>query len=95
MTLPANQKARRLTLPLLQGVAAGVFPDEIIRKKTHGFVFPVGPWLVQDPHLNGLAQHALARLIERRLVRPELARETPDRPDSISTLVTTGKSFGC
>ena len=76
MTLPANQKVRHLTLrPFFKESLQGFLPDEIIRKRKHGFGLPVGPWLMQDPHLTKLAEHALARLIERGLVRPELARE--------------------
>ncbi len=75
MTLPANQKVRRLTLRhFFKESLQGFLPDEIIRKKKHGFGLPVGPWLVQDPKLNKLADRALSHLIERRLVRPELAR---------------------
>jgi asparagine synthase (glutamine-hydrolysing) len=74
MTLPANQKVRRLTLRhFFKKSLQGFLPDEIIRKKKHGFGLPVGPWLMQDPHLNRLAERAVLRLIERRLVRPELA----------------------
>ena len=75
MTLPANQKVRRLNLRhFFKESLQGFLPEEIIRKRKHGFGLPVRPWLVRDSELNSLAESAVSRLIERRLVRPELVR---------------------
>ncbi len=75
MTLPANQKVRRLNLRhFFKESLQGFLPAEIIRKRKHGFGLPVRPWLLRDSELNRLAENAVSRLIERRLVRPELVR---------------------
>ena len=73
LTLPASMKVRGLTLRyFFKSALRGFLPDEIIRKKKHGFGLPFGPWLVRDKALARFATIALDKLAERGLIRREL-----------------------
>jgi len=50
----------------------GFLPDEIIRKKKHGFGLPIGVWLQSHAPLRDLAGDALGTLRKRRIVREEM-----------------------
>jgi asparagine synthase (glutamine-hydrolysing) len=74
--LPAEQKVRHLRLRyFFKKSLQGFLPDEILRKKKHGFGLPIGPWLLSEPDLFKVSQTAVAGLVARGLVRPEFAAE--------------------
>jgi len=76
MQLAPSLKVRRLTLRyFFKEALKGFLPDEIIRKRKHGFGLPFGPWLVRHAPLRELAQGALDQLAQRGLIRPDLAQE--------------------
>jgi asparagine synthase (glutamine-hydrolysing) len=76
LRLPAEQKVRRLQLRyFFKKSLRGFLPDEILRKKKHGFGLPIGPWLLSEPELFTVSQAAVAGLVARGLVRPEFATE--------------------
>ena len=76
LTLPASMKVRGLTLRyFFKSALRGFLPDEIIRKKKHGFGLPFGPWLVRDEALARFATTALERLAERGFIRRELVHD--------------------
>ncbi|MCX8115530.1 MAG: asparagine synthase C-terminal domain-containing protein, partial [Burkholderiaceae bacterium] len=69
-------KVRGLTLRyFFKEALRGFLPDEIIRKRKHGFGLPFGPWLTRHEPLRALARGALAGLVERGIVRRELTEE--------------------
>jgi asparagine synthase (glutamine-hydrolysing) len=72
MRLPAAYKVRGLTLRwFFKEALRGFLPDEIIRKRKHGFGLPFGVWLIRSPQLRALTDDALASLRARGIVRPE------------------------
>ena len=74
--LPAEQKVRRLRLRhFFKNSLTGFLPDEIVRKKKHGFGLPIGPWLLSEPDLFAISKRAIEGLVSRRLVRPEFAED--------------------
>ena len=76
MQLAPSLKVRRLTLRyFFKEALKGFLPEEIIRKRKHGFGLPFGPWLVRHAPLRELAQGALDQLAQRGLIRPDLAQE--------------------
>jgi asparagine synthase (glutamine-hydrolysing) len=76
LTLPATWKVRGLTLRwFFKEALKGFLPDDIIRKKKHGFGLPFGPWLMRHADLHSHAQAAVRGLVARGLVRPEFADE--------------------
>jgi asparagine synthase (glutamine-hydrolysing) len=76
LRLPAEQKVRRLQLRyFFKKSLQGFLPDEILRKKKHGFGLPIGPWLLSEPDLFTISQAAVDSLAARGLVRPEFATE--------------------
>ncbi len=76
LTLPASMKVRRLTLRYFFKEALRDFlPEEIIRKKKHGFGLPFGPWLIKNVALAQFARAALERLTERGFIRRELVHD--------------------
>lgn len=52
----------------------GWLPDEIIKKKKHGFGLPFGVWATRDAALARFAQDSLHSLAERRIVQPAFTR---------------------
>jgi asparagine synthase (glutamine-hydrolysing) len=74
--LPPALKVRGLTLRyFFKEALRGFLPDEIIRKRKHGFGLPFGPWLRRNAPLRKMAQNALEGLSERGIVRRELVQE--------------------
>jgi len=68
--LPADMKLRRTQLRWFYKQALSDFlPDEIIRKKKHGFGLPVGQWLGAHKPLLDLAMSAVEPLVSRGIVR--------------------------
>jgi asparagine synthase (glutamine-hydrolysing) len=71
LRLTASQKVRGLTLRhWFKQALGGFLPDEIIRKKKHGFGLPFGPWLVKHPALQRLARESIGGLVDRGLIQP-------------------------
>lgn len=50
-------------------------PNEILRKKKHGFGMPFGQWLLTDARLRALAFDSLSDLKSRRLVRADFIEQ--------------------
>lgn len=52
---------------------AGILPEEILKKKKHGFGVPLGHWLLMDPRLESLVQDILhdSQTRNRGYFRPE------------------------
>ena len=76
LRLPADQKVRRLRLRhFFKDSLKGFLPEEVLRKKKHGFGLPIGPWLLSEPALFNISKRAIDGLVDRRLVRPEFAAE--------------------
>ena len=46
-------------------------PPHTIGKKKHGFGLPFGVWMAQDPRLHEMAQHHLAAMKRRQILRPD------------------------
>ncbi|MDQ3189310.1 MAG: asparagine synthase C-terminal domain-containing protein [Pseudomonadota bacterium] len=76
LSLPASKKVRGLTLRyFFKDALRDFLPEQIIRKKKHGFGLPFGPWLVRDDPLARFAYASLERLAERRFIRRELVHD--------------------
>jgi asparagine synthase (glutamine-hydrolysing) len=76
LQLPPGLKLRGLTLRFFfKEALRGFLPDEIIRKRKHGFGLPFGPWLVRHEPLRALARAALERVATRGIIRRELTQE--------------------
>lgn len=74
--LPARLKLRGLQLRwFFKHALRGFLPDEIIRKKKHGFGLPFGVWAVRHPALQALARDSLQGLAERGIVRPAFVQQ--------------------
>lgn len=70
LRLTASQKVRGLTLRhWFKQALGGFLPDEIIRKKKHGFGLPFGPWLVKHRKLQQFARESIDGLVERGLIQ--------------------------
>ena len=68
--LPAAEKVKRLKLRHFFKEALGDFlPQEIIKKKKHGFGMPFGDWLANYGPLRALALDSMAALKSRGVVR--------------------------
>src|SRR5690606_6564608 len=73
LRIPHEWKLKGLRLRRCFSEALREFlPDEIIRKKKHGFGLPFGVWLSRDPTLRAFALGLLDNLRQRRVVRGEL-----------------------
>lgn len=76
LTLPSALKLRRLTLRyFFKEALRGFLPDEILKKKKHGFGLPFGVWLTRHPNLQQLASESLEGLAGRDIVRPEFVAD--------------------
>jgi asparagine synthase (glutamine-hydrolysing) len=74
--LPARLKLRGLRLRWFFKEALRSFlPDEIIRKKKHGFGLPFGVWAVGHAELHALARDSLSGLAKRGVVRPAFVEQ--------------------
>jgi asparagine synthase (glutamine-hydrolysing) len=71
MQLPEDWKVRGLRLRwFFKEALRGFLPDEIIRKKKHGFGLPFGVWALKHPGLLALAADSARGLAERGVIRP-------------------------
>lgn len=89
--LPVDGKVRNLQLRyFFKEALRGFLPDEIIKKKKHGFGLPIGNWLVSDSRLNGLCLELLDGFKQRGIVRgafiDRLTRQLVDEPGYYGTL---------
>ncbi len=67
--LPANWKLRHTKLRWFFKEALFEFlPQEILKKKKHGFGLPFGPWTLRDRNLRELALTSLERVVDRGIV---------------------------
>ena len=74
--LPPSMKVRGLTLRyFFKRSLRDFLPEDVIRKKKHGFGLPFGPWLIRDRGLAKFARAALDRLTERGFIRRELVHD--------------------
>ncbi|MDQ3445119.1 MAG: asparagine synthase C-terminal domain-containing protein [Pseudomonadota bacterium] len=74
--LPASMKVRGLTLRyFFKDALRDFLPEQVIRKKKHGFGLPFGPWLVRDEPLARFASLSLERLAARGFIRRELVHD--------------------
>lgn len=74
LTLPPNWKVRRGVLRWFFKKALSSFlPQEIIRKKKHGFGLPFGPWTLRTPALHDMARDALHGAARRGILNAPMA----------------------
>jgi asparagine synthase (glutamine-hydrolysing) len=74
LRLPTAYKLRGLRLRwFFKEALRGFLPDEIIRKRKHGFGLPFGVWLAQHAGLRELAQDTLDGIVRRGVVRADFA----------------------
>lgn len=70
LRLAPSMKLRGLQLRhFFKEALRGFLPDEIIRKKKHGFGLPFGVWLTRDGPLQDFAFGSLAALAQRGIVK--------------------------
>ncbi len=80
LSLPPEWKLKRLKLRwFFKEALRGFLPDEILRKKKHGFGLPFGPWTLRHPALRDLAHESLEGVASRGVVRPGFIRELLDK----------------
>jgi len=76
MGLPPEWKLKGLTLRwFFKEALRGFLPDEIIKKKKHGFGLPFGVWACKHAGLQALAGETLASLKTRGIIRPAFIDE--------------------
>ena len=76
LSIPPEWKLKRLKLRwFFKQALRGFLPDEILRKKKHGFGLPFGPWTLRHAALRDLAHESLTSVASRGIVRPSFARE--------------------
>jgi asparagine synthase (glutamine-hydrolysing) len=91
--LPPSWKLRRLTLRwFFKHALRDFLPEEVIRKKKHGFGLPFGIWALEHPPLGAFVKEALHTIGERRIIQPafleRLLREhLPAHPSYYGELV--------
>jgi len=71
--IPAHLKLKRFRKRyIFKEAMKEILPDEILKKKKHGFGVPVALWFLQDPQLNALVKDVLndARTRQRGYFRP-------------------------
>ena len=80
MRLPANYKLKGLKLRWFFKEALRDFlPDEIIKKRKHGFGLPFGVWTMRDVRLRQFAEASLRSLATRGIVKSDfIARLIPE-----------------
>ncbi len=80
LSLPPEWKLKRLKLRwFFKEALRGFLPDEILRKKKHGFGLPFGPWALRHAGLRDLAHESLEGVASRGIVRSVFARELLDK----------------
>ena len=76
MTLPPRLKVRGRRLRyFFKEALKGFLPDEIIRKRKHGFGLPFGVWLAEVAPLRELAHEALGSIEKRGWLLPNLREQ--------------------
>lgn len=79
LALPPDQKLRRTQLRyFFKNALRGFLPEEILRRRKHGFGMPFGAWVASQPGLSALADDALAGLATRGYLQPEFIRQLRD-----------------
>lgn len=79
MGLPPEWKLKGLTLRwFFKEALRGFLPDEIIKKKKHGFGLPFGVWACKHAGLKQLAHATLHSLKTRGIIRPAFIDELLD-----------------
>ncbi len=74
--VPIHLKLKGLKLRYFYKEALRDFlPEEIIRKKKHGFGLPVGPWMLAPGKFRELAFDSLESLKSRNIIHPEFIDE--------------------
>jgi asparagine synthase (glutamine-hydrolysing) len=80
LSIPPEWKLKRLKLRwFFKEALRGFLPDEILRKKKHGFGLPFGPWTLRHAALRDLSHESLAAVASRGIVRPSFAGELLDK----------------
>lgn len=93
LKLPTDYKLKGLQLRwFFKESLRGFLPDEIIRKKKHGFGLPFGVWANTHPALKALATDSLNSLAKRGVVRADfvqalLTQRLPEHPGYYGEMV--------
>ena len=91
--LPTSYKLRGLTLRwFFKEALRGFLPDEILRKRKHGFGLPFGVWAVRHQKLSAFAADAVRGLAHRGVLRESFASRLlqdllPDTPGYYGEMV--------
>jgi asparagine synthase (glutamine-hydrolysing) len=76
LSLPPEWKVRNLRLRwFFKRALRDFLPDEILRKRKHGFGLPFGIWLMRHPALRRLAQESLDGISGRGIVDADFTRD--------------------
>ena len=93
LAIPPDWKLRRLKLRWFYKEALrGFLPDEILRKKKHGFGLPFGRWALQDRKLHALVLDSVQGFGARGIVRAPfidelLTKRMPEVPHYYGVMV--------
>jgi asparagine synthase (glutamine-hydrolysing) len=93
LSLPPDWKLRHLKLRwFFKRALSGFLPDEILRKKKHGFGLPFGAWLLRHAPLREMVHASLQRIASRGIVRPSfvgdlLGKRVPEAPGYYGEMV--------
>jgi len=80
LSLPPDWKLKRMSLRwFFKEALRGFLPDEILRKKKHGFGLPFGTWVLRHAGLREMVHASLQRVASRRIVRPAFVAELFDK----------------
>jgi asparagine synthase (glutamine-hydrolysing) len=91
--LPPEWKLKGLKLRWFFKEALRDFlPEEVLRKKKHGFGLPIGHWTVSHPGLHQLAEESLDGIAQRGIVRRTFTRKLlekllPEAPNYYGEMV--------
>jgi asparagine synthase (glutamine-hydrolysing) len=76
LLLPPRWKLKGLKLRwFFKEALRGFLPQEILRKKKHGFGLPFGHWMLRHARLRELAHDSLEAIGRRGIVRPQFTME--------------------
>jgi len=80
LSIPPDWKLKRLKLRwFFKEALRGFLPDEILRKKKHGFGLPFGAWVLRHAALREMTYASLQRVASRGIVRPSFVGELLDK----------------
>jgi len=80
LSIPPDWKLKRLKLRwFFKEALRGFLPDEILRKKKHGFGLPFGAWMLRHARLRDMVHESLQRVSSRGIVRPSFVGELLDK----------------